>query len=228
MSEQPRGSGKTRDEIAQAYQSEPWWYDLRGFFILTFAYNSTLGQQLRFFGQNFGAKHLEVACGTGTLLAMVLRWRRWKKLPPTQVTGVDYAESMLAGALHRFRKEPEMVFEHADAAQLPYDDRVFDTANIANSVHCFPDVAGALRGIHRVLRPGGTLALNVLLYPTGTGILASIATRINEWGMKKGILFRPYHATEITSLLYQAGYEPVSSHVSGNCLNALVRRPLDS
>ena len=31
------GSGKSREEIALAYKSEPWWYDLRGFFILTFA-----------------------------------------------------------------------------------------------------------------------------------------------------------------------------------------------
>ena len=35
------GSGKSAEEIAEAYKSEPWWYDVRGFFILTFAYNST-------------------------------------------------------------------------------------------------------------------------------------------------------------------------------------------
>jgi len=69
-------TGKTRDEIAEAYSSEPWWYDIRGFFILTFAYNSTIGTQMRFFGPNFGQKHLEVACGTGTLLEMILGWRR--------------------------------------------------------------------------------------------------------------------------------------------------------
>jgi len=66
---------KSREEIAAAYDSQPWWYDLRGFFILTFAYNSTLTHQLRFFAPNFGARHLELACGTGTLLEMVLRWR---------------------------------------------------------------------------------------------------------------------------------------------------------
>ena len=43
-------AAKTRDEIAAAYKSAPWWYDVRGFFILTFAYNSTLTPQLRFFG----------------------------------------------------------------------------------------------------------------------------------------------------------------------------------
>ncbi|MGN2393366.1 class I SAM-dependent methyltransferase, partial [Pelomicrobium sp. G1] len=32
---------KTLEKIAQAYSSPPWWYDVRGFFILTFAYRST-------------------------------------------------------------------------------------------------------------------------------------------------------------------------------------------
>ena len=95
-------SVKSREEIAAAYDSQPWWYDLRGFFILTFAYNSTLTHQLRFFAPNFGARHLELACGTGTLLEMVLRWRKWKKQPDVSIVGVDYAEPMLAGAERRF------------------------------------------------------------------------------------------------------------------------------
>jgi len=97
-------AAKSRDEIAAAYSSPPWWYDVRGFFILTFAYNSTLGHQLRFFGRNFGANHLEVACGTGTLLELVLYWRKWKRLPESHIVGVDYAESMLAGAQRRFAR----------------------------------------------------------------------------------------------------------------------------
>ena len=48
-------SAKTREQIAAAYRSDPWWYDVRGFFILTFAYNSTLPGQMRFFGANFGS-----------------------------------------------------------------------------------------------------------------------------------------------------------------------------
>jgi len=219
------GSGKTRDEIAQAYRSEPWWYDVRGFFILTFAYNSTLPAQLRFFGRNIGARHLEAACGTGTLLELVLRWRRWKGLPAAQIVGIDYAESMLAGAIHRFRGQPGLSFQHADAADLPFPADSFDTANIANSVHCFPDVAGALRGVHRVLKPGGTLAANVLLVPRGQGPLARIANAINDWGMRKGILYRPYQADEVRQLMQEAGFETVSDEVSGNCLNLLVRKP---
>src|SRR3989338_3605220 len=86
---QPEEKQKTAEEINEAYKSEPWWYvikihtmifqhlpvsryqmlllnairyDVRGFFILTFAYSSTLLRQVRFFGKNMGSNHLEVAC----------------------------------------------------------------------------------------------------------------------------------------------------------------------
>ena len=215
---------KTRDEIAQAYRSEPWWYDVRGFFILTFAYNSTLFEQLRFFGPNFGARHLEVACGTGTLLELILRWRRWKRLPEVQITGVDYAESMLAGARHRFRGQASMQFMHADAAAMPFATGSFDTVNVANAVHCFPDVRGALKDIHRVLAPQGTLAANVLLYPKRGWPLGPLANAINAWGQKKGILYTPYELEEIVEAVREAGFDIVTTHVSGNCANILAKK----
>ena len=219
-------TGKTRDEIAEAYSSEPWWYDLRGFFILTFAYNSTIGTQMRFFGPNFGPDHLEVACGTGTLLEMVLNWRRRRKLPQVKVTGIDYATSMLAGAKRRFANNPQVQVQHADAAQLPFDDNRFDTANIANSIHCFPTIDGALRDILRVLKPGGTMAANVLLYPTGFAPLRWAAQKINDWGIRKGILYSPFHVEELRAKMLAAGYEIHSEFTSGNTWNVVVRKPL--
>ena len=219
------GSAKTRDEIADAYVSPPWWYDIRGFFILTFAYNSTLWSQLRFFGPNFGSNHIEVACGTGTLLDLFLRWRKWKRLPARKITGIDYAESMLDGARQRFADVPSVTLRHADAANLPFHDSVFDTANVANSVHCFPDVEGALREIARVLKPRGTLAANVLLYPRTPWPLSRIAARINNWGIRKGILYTPYHRDEIREKYVQAGFEVMSEFVSGNCYNTMLRKP---
>lgn len=225
MSSDQGHSKKTRDEIAQAYSSEPWWYDVRGFFILTFAYNSTIWAQLRFFGKNYGERHLEVACGTGTLLELILKWRRWKGLPNVRITGIDYAESMLAGAMHRFSDNPDLDFHHADAAALPFDADTFDTANIANSIHCFPDVDGALRDILRVLKPGGHLAANVLLYPRGVEPFKWIAGRINAWGIKKGILYSPYHAEDIRQRMLRAGFHVLSEDISGNCFNILVEKP---
>lgn len=217
---------KTREEIAHAYRAEPWWYDIRGFFILTFAYNSTLTGQLRWFGPNFGLRHLEVACGTGTLLELVLRWRWWKRLPrPPALVGIDYAESMLAGARHRFSGNSSMEFIHADVAELPLATNSFDTANVANAIHCFPDVDGGLREVHRVLKPGGTMAANVLLNPRGVWPFRGIAQRINTWGMRKGILYTPYERDEIRRRIVSAGFEIVKEVVSGNCFNVLARKP---
>lgn len=221
----PGPSKKTRDEIAAAYSSPPWWYDLRGFLILTFAYNSTLGTQLRFFGANMGPEHLELACGTGTLLEMTLKRRRKRKLPESRVVAVDYAEAMLEGARRRFADDDAVTVKHADAAELPFDDAAFDTVNIANSVHCFPDVDAALRESFRVLRPGGTLAANVLLYPRTMQPLRAIAERINRWGMRKGILHTPYTADDIRSRFTGAGFEVVDEEIAGNCYNLLLRRP---
>ncbi|RYE72572.1 MAG: class I SAM-dependent methyltransferase, partial [Oxalobacteraceae bacterium] len=214
-----------RDEIAEAYSSEPWWYDIRGFFILTFAYNSTINTQLRFFGTHFGPNHLEVACGTGTLLELVLRWRKWKKMKPVKVTGIDYAPSMLAGAKKRFANDPQVHIQHADAANLPFPEASFDTANIANSIHCFPTVDEALRDIHRVLKPGGTLAANVLLYPDGVTPLRWAAQRINDWGIKKGILYSPFEQQDIRQRFIAAGYEISREFKAGNTWNVVARKP---
>lgn len=225
MVHMPPPAAKSKEEIALAYKSEPWWYDVRGFFILTFAYNSTLPAQLRFFGPNFGPRHLEVACGTGTLLELILAWRRWKRLPTVDIVGIDYAEPMLAGARHRFKHKPAMRFLHADAADMPFDANAFDTVNIANAVHCLPDVDGGLRDMRRVLKPGGTLAANVLLFPRGIWPFKPIAAWINRWGTRKGILYTPYELADVRARFVAAGFEIVSERVSGNCYDVLARKP---
>lgn len=225
MAEKSAMTTKTREEIAQAYSSQPWWYDLRGFLILTFAYRSTLWAQVRLFGRNIAAHHLEVAIGTGTLLDIILKWRKWKRLPPAHIVGIDYAEPMLAGAMKRFAGNPDIELKHADVAALPYPDDTFDSANIANALHCFPDVDAALREVFRVLKPGARLAANVLLYARGPQPLRGIANRINDWGMRKGILFSPYHQEDMRRRFEAARFEILHEEVAGNTYNIVARKP---
>lgn len=217
---------KTIDEIAKAYDSPPMWYDLRGYLILLFTYNSTILHQLRFFSRNVGHRHLEIACGSGTLLKMVLFWRwLWGQPAPHSVDGIDYAPSMLAGAIHRFVGHKDIHLYLADVAHMPFADDVYDTINIANAIHCFPQINEAIRDIYRVLKPGGHVAVNVLLYPRGNGLFSWIANRINRWGIKKGILTTPYTEADICSKLSVGGFQIKESRISGNCLDLVLLKP---
>lgn len=216
---------KTRDEIAAAYDSPAWWYDLRGFLILTFAYNSTLPRQLRLFSGNIGEQHLELACGSGTLLKMMLKRRRRRRPWPKSVVAADYADAMLAGARSRFRQDSSVTVQQADAGALPFADRTFDSVNIANSVHCFPDVEAAIAESFRVLKPQGTLAANVLLHPRTPQPLRAIAGHINRWGIRKGILHSPYAPEYILGRFHHAGFTLRNEAISGNCYEVVLVRP---
>jgi len=180
---------------------------------------------LRFFGKNIGSKHIEIACGTGTLLEWVLRWRRLKHLPDVNIVGVDYSAPMLAGAERRFAKNRWVQFQHADAASLPFPNESFHSANMANSVHCLPAVDAALHEVFRVLRPGGTMAANVLTPPGGARLLRCIAGRINEWAIQKGLLYTTYKPQEIRDRLLAVGYEIIEESQCGNAWNVVVRKP---
>ncbi|MEO7129153.1 MAG: class I SAM-dependent methyltransferase, partial [Rhodoferax sp.] len=128
-------------KIEKAYDAPPLWYDFRGFWILTFAYRSTLWAQIALFGNNIGPRHLEGAIGSGTLFGIILVWKRITgHRVDAEVVGFDYAPSMLAGAIHRFKNVSGVRLIQADVAALDSPDDYFDTANIANAIHCFPDV----------------------------------------------------------------------------------------
>ena len=211
--------------IDDAYSSEPWWYDIRGFLILTFAYQSTLPAQIRLFSRNMGPHHLEVAVGSGTLLKIILDWRKLTGAAEVQITAFDYAQKMLLGARKRFAKTKNIELLRADAARLHFADNTFDTANIANAIHSFPEVLLSLKEIFRVLKRGGTLAGNCLLYPKGSSPLARIANRINSWGMKKGILHRPYTSEEIKSMLELCGFKITWDQVTRNSYDFIAQKP---
>ncbi len=212
-------------KIDQAYASPTWWYDLRGLFILTLAYQSNLVQQVRFFNRNIKAKHLEAAIGTGTLFGLILQWRRLTGAPKRSITAFDYAEKMLEGAKKRFINAKNIELVRADIGSLEMLDSSFDSVNIANSFHCFPDYELALREVFRVLKPGGTLGLNVLLYPEGDGIFQRVATKINNWGMRKGILHTPYKTETVVRALIKSGFKICEQSVCGNSCNFLVEKP---
>ena len=209
-------------KIEKAYDAPPLWYDFRGFWILTFAYRSTLWAQIALFGNNIGPRHLEGAIGSGTLFGIILAWKRITgHRIDAEVVGFDYAPSMLAGAIHRFKNVSGVRLIQADVAALDSPDDYFDTANIANAIHCFPDLNAGLKEVCRVLKPRGRLAANVLLYPRGIQPFKWISERINAWAIRKGILYTPYEQADIRSRIVNAGFDIEFEKVSGNTFNVV-------
>ena len=103
-----------------------------------------------------GERLLDVACGAGQSALLAARER------DLVVTGVDASGTLVAEA--RERAEADGVadraeFVRADAESLPFDDGSFDLALCECSLCLFPDKEGAAAELHRILRPGGRLAL---------------------------------------------------------------------
>jgi ubiquinone/menaquinone biosynthesis C-methylase UbiE len=213
------------EKVARAYSSPNWWYDLRGFCVLHLAYRDGLIRLLNFFAANGSSRHLEIAAGSGSFLKLVMRLRRLKGLPAIEGTAIDYAPSMLEGAVRRLRRVPGWKVELADAARLPYADESFETINIANALHSIPDARRAVAEAFRVLRRGGTLAANVVLPPRGGKLSRWIAGRVDSWGIRKGILVRPYEEEETRDMFFSAGFQILQTQIRGNDYCLLVKKP---
>lgn len=101
---------------------------------------------------------LDLATGSGDV-AFALK----ERLPgKTRVLGVDFCQPMLDEAVakksvSRWREDPALEFQWADAKSLPYADQTFDMATIAFGLRNLPDRCQALHEFRRVLRRGGLL-----------------------------------------------------------------------
>jgi ubiquinone/menaquinone biosynthesis C-methylase UbiE len=216
--------GEKKVSVDEAYDSPPLWYDLRGLVILWLTYKSSLRLQIHFFSQmKKNGEHLEVAIGSGSLFRLVYYWSWIKRKIPRKITGFDYAPSMLAGAKKIFKNYQNIKLEVADATNLPYQENSFDTVHLANALHCIPDYVKSLEEIFRVLKPGGTFLVNLLLPPTG--FLKQTANRINNWGIQKGILQGPIPEDLILKKLESIGFRFINVFRDGNCLYIKAMRP---
>lgn len=212
------------DRVDRAYSDPAWWYNLRGLGILTFAYRTTVWSQVAFLEANVSSNHLEIPVGTGTLLSLVLRWRMLRRRPIGRIVAVDYSETMVAAARRAFARWPGVTVERGDVGNLQFADHSFESINIANGFHCFPDPDAALHEAWRVLQPGGTVATNVLLYPRGPQPLRWIARQIDEWGQRKGLLVSPFELDDIRGRFVSTGFALLSEDVRGNTVNLLARK----
>jgi ubiquinone/menaquinone biosynthesis C-methylase UbiE len=108
-------------------------------------------------GLKAGDRVLDVATGPGT----VARLAAVRSGPGGQVSGVDSSPRMLALAKDKpsLPHAAPIDYHEAQADGLPFPNSTFDAALCQQGLQFFPDQLGALREMHRVLKPGGRVAM---------------------------------------------------------------------
>lgn len=100
------------------------------------------------------ASVLDVACGTGDLSIELAHSAN------ARVIGTDFCRPMLAVARTKIAAAKRHIpLVEGDAMELPFADASFDAVTIAFGLRNLPNVAEGLRELHRILKPGGRLAV---------------------------------------------------------------------
>jgi SAM-dependent methyltransferase len=127
------------DTMADAYSEQTRWTRLR------------LAAVTDLVEPNAGERVLDLGCTAGAVAHFLSTFG-------CEAVGVDAEPRAIERARTLF---PELSFDVADVAALPYEDESFDKAVAADLVEHLDDatLAGMLSEVRRILRPGGTLSI---------------------------------------------------------------------
>jgi len=103
-----------------------------------------------------GARVLDVACGSGIVARSVAR----RVKSSGRVVGLDMNQAMLDVARARSAEEGLAIeWREGSAQELPFVNGTFDLVLCQHGLQFFPDKPRALAEMHRVLAPGGWVAI---------------------------------------------------------------------
>lgn len=112
-------------------------------------------QFLRALSPRLGERVLDVGSGPGFLAGAIAE----AVGSSGAVFGVDISAPLLAVARSHCAHQSWVGFRDADAAQLPFPDHDFDAVISTQVLEYVRDVDAVLAEIHRVVRPGGRVAI---------------------------------------------------------------------
>lgn len=159
-----------------------------------------------------GSDVLDVACGTGVVTRLAARAAG----ETGAVTGVDVGAPTLAVARSQPAEEgaAPIAYVEGSALDLPLADRSFDFATCHHGFQFFPDRSVAIGEMHRVLRPGGRVAIACWTGLDETPVFKAIrdSLRLNIGEDAGQMMNSPFSvpATELRDLLANAGFTAVT------------------
>jgi demethylmenaquinone methyltransferase/2-methoxy-6-polyprenyl-1,4-benzoquinol methylase len=171
-----------------------------------------------------GDRVLDACCGTGDLAVAAER-------EGGIVTGLDFSPRMLERAR---RKSDTVDWMEGDLLELPFPDDSFDSATVGFGVRNVADLERALGELHRVLRPGGRLAILEITQPRGplrpffslwfdrvVPLLGRVLPGGKAYTYLPASVRRFPGAEELTALLERQGFEQVRFRLFGATIVAL-------
>ncbi|MGB5294852.1 MAG: class I SAM-dependent methyltransferase [Thermoanaerobaculia bacterium] len=161
-----------------------------------------LGEVLRLLDRDLpaDARLLDVSCGPGDEAVQLA-----SLVPAGEVVAVDLSVPTLREAFRIAGESgtPNVVFHQCDAEVLRGDwDGAFDIVVCALSLHFYDDARAAVKGFHRVLRPGG----RVYVAEPGTSWLNDLSAPLVR--MANPALVRYRSADELRQLFDEVGFGP--------------------
>jgi len=158
---------------------------------------------------------LDLACGTGVVALLVAQQLE----ASGKVVGLDLNAGMLAVA-RRLSQAAGVVVEwqEGSALALPFSDATFDVVLCQQGLQFFPDRPLAFKEMHRVLVPGGRLALNIwcsIEHSPGFSVLVE-ALEQHIGSAAATVMCAPFslpEASEVLSLLTEAGFHDIDIRV---------------
>ncbi|PSQ97628.1 MAG: SAM-dependent methyltransferase [Bacteroidetes bacterium SW_9_63_38] len=159
--------------------------------------NKTLPVAQRTAAVTSGERVLDLACGTGELIARIAR-----TMPEADLAGVDLSAGMVEQARRKLSDIPNAEVQRADAHDLLFSADAFDAVVCANTFHYFTHPDTVLAEVRRVLRPDGRFVVLDWCRDYRTcRLMDAVLSRIDP------AYETCYMLAELTALLEAAGFE---------------------
>ncbi|MBS1569758.1 MAG: bifunctional demethylmenaquinone methyltransferase/2-methoxy-6-polyprenyl-1,4-benzoquinol methylase UbiE [Bacteroidetes bacterium] len=145
--------GSKREQVERMFDNISPKYDLLNRLCSLGTDQGWRRKVIRSVGQEPVDRLLDVATGTADLAIMASKVAK-------HVTGADISAGMLEQGrtkVERAGLAEKISLAQADAATLPFPDETFDAVTVAFGVRNFESLNNGIRGMARVLRPGGRL-----------------------------------------------------------------------